>query len=139
MKKSFLLGLSIVFLSLLAPVDSAKANTAVEPGLYTAVDVDSETVIAKLVLRADGTLNFKVSAPDFEMPEPGCEGTYSVSGVQFNSHLTCPISILPEVGVQIDITNVNSQSIRSADGVVVPVVIDAFGTDATMFRLKIVE
>lgn len=72
------------------------------------------------------------------MPEPGCDGTYAVSGESFTSSLTCPVAILPEVSVQIDITTVNAQPIRSTDGALVPVVIDALGTDATLFRLKLV-
>ncbi len=125
-----------LFLSLNA---FASGNKTIEPGLYNAVDVDSGTITAQLVIRADGTLNFKVQTPDFEMPDPGCDGVYTVVGESFKSDLKCPIAILPEVSVNIDVTNVNPQSIRSATGAVVPVVIDALGADATIFRLKIVE
>ena len=139
MKKILILCLSLSFVSLSTFSAPAQQNKTIEPGLYTAVDAESGTVNAQLIIRADGTLNFKVATSDFEMPEPGCEGTYAVSGESFTSQLTCPIAILPEVSVQIDITNVNPQSIRSATGALVPVVIDALGSDATMFSLKLVE
>ncbi len=139
MKKLLTLCLCLSFSSLLTIAAPTQPNKIVEPGLYSAVDVDSGTVSAKLVIRADGTLNFKVTTPDFEMPEPGCEGTYSITGDLFMSQLTCLIAILSEVGVQIDITTVNSKSVRNAEGALVPVVIDVLGSDATLFRLKIVE
>lgn len=138
MKKMLLvcLGLSLASLSsMAAPV----LNKTIEPGLYTAVDVDSGTVVAQLVMRSNGTLNFKVKTPDFQMPEPGCEGVYTVVSDTFASNLKCPISTLPEVSVKINIANVTPQALRSQVGALVPVVIDALGTDPTMFRLKIVE
>jgi hypothetical protein len=133
MKNLLLVGLLLSFTAM-----SSLAKT-IEPGLYNAVDVDSGTITAQLVIDANGTLNFKVQTPDFQMPDPGCDGVYTVVGESFKSDLKCPISILPEVSVNIDVTSVNPQSVRSADGALVPVVIDALGTDATMFRLKIVE
>jgi hypothetical protein len=117
----------------------ATGNKTVEPGLYNAVDVDSGTITAQLVIHPSGTLNFKVQTPDFAMPEPGCDGVYTVIGEAFASDLKCPISILPEVSVKIDITTVNPQSIRSVKGALVPVIIDSISPDATMFYLKIVE
>lgn len=135
MKKLLLVGLCLSFGSAFA----APSSKSVEAGLYNAIDVETGTINAQLVINPNGTLNFKVNTPDFEMPEPGCDGTYAVSGNSFTSNLTCPIAILPEVSVNIDITTVTPQTVRSAEGALVPVVIDALGTDATMFRLKIVE
>ena len=135
MKKLLLVCLSLSLSSAFA----APSVKAVEAGLYNAIDVETGTIKAQLVINPNGTLNFKVNTPDFEMPDPGCDGTYSVNGNSFTSNLTCPIAILPEVSVNIDITAVTPQSVRSAEGALVPVVIDALGTDATMFRLKIVE
>ncbi len=123
----------------LSSVFAAPTVKTVEIGLYNAIDVDTGTIKAQLVINSNGTLNFKVNTPDFEMPDPGCDGTYAVKGNSFTSNLTCPIAVLPEVSVNIDITAVTPQSVRSAEGALVPVVIDALGTDATMFRLKIVE
>jgi hypothetical protein len=134
MKNLFLVGLCLSFGSAFA----APSNKTIEAGLYNAVDVETGTINAQLVIHPNGTLNFKVNSPDFEMPEPGCDGTYAVSGNSFTSNLTCPIAILPEVSVNIDITAVTPQTVRSAEGALVPVVIDALGTDATIFRLKIV-
>lgn len=135
MKKLLLVCLSLTLSSAFA----APSVKSVEAGLYNAIDVETGTIKAQLVINPNGTLNFKVNTPDFEMPDPGCDGTYAVNGNSFTSNLTCPIAILPEVSVNIDITEVTPQSVRSAEGALVPVVIDALGTDATMFRLKIVE
>ena len=135
MKKLLLVCLSLSFGSAFA----VPSNKSVEAGLYNAIDVETGTISAQLTIKANGTLNFKVNTPDFEMPEPGCDGTYAVSGNSFTSNLTCPIAILPEVSVNIDITAVTPQSVRTAEGALVPVVIDALGSDATLFRLKIVE
>lgn len=126
----------LLFVCLSLSLSVFAANKNVEIGLYNAVDVESGTVNAKLLIRADGTLNFKVQTPDFQMPDPGCEGTYAILDEAFSSNLTCPLDIMPAVSVKIDITTVNPQSVRSADGALVPVVIDALGTEPTMFRLK---
>lgn len=108
----------------------------VEMGKYRAVDKDSKTIVASFELRTNGTVNFSVKTPDFEMPKPGCEGTYSVKGNTFHSDLKCPTQMLPEASVNIDISNVTPQGLRSESGVEVPVVIDALGTDPTTFILK---
>lgn len=142
MKKILLACLSLSLMSFAAnaaPVAKPIKTKIVEPGSYTGVDVETGDIHAQLVIRADKTLNFKVQTPDFEMPEPGCEGTYDVQGNNFTSQLTCPLSILPEVSVNIDISNITPESVRSAEGALVPVVIDALGTDPMMVRLKIVE
>lgn len=108
----------------------------VETGLYNAVDVDSGEINASLLLRDDKTVNFKVTTPDFEMPEPGCEGTWVVNGNTIVSDLECPLIFLPQVHVEIDITTVTPESIRSEEGALVPVSIDALGGEPSMFRLK---
>lgn len=108
----------------------------VELGAYTAIDVETSTVVSTILLRADKTVNYTVSTPDFAMPEPGCEGTYTVIENKLTAELACPLSFLPNVRVEIDITEVNPESVRSESGVVVPVIIDAFGTEPTPFILK---
>ncbi len=128
-----------LFLSLVGMIANSAPAQGIESGLYNAVDVDSGTVNAKLLIRTNGTLKFSVNTPDFEMPEPGCEGTYIVTGHTFASNLKCPIAMMSEVSVKIDITTVTAQSLRSSEGALVPVVIDAFGADPMMFRLKIIE
>ena len=108
----------------------------IELGSYTAVDVETGAIASTILLRADKTVNFKVTTPDFTMPEPGCEGVYTVTENKLAAELTCPISFLPNVRVEIDITDVTPESVRSESGVVVPVIIDAFGTDAVPFVLR---
>ena len=108
----------------------------VEIGAYSAVDVETGTVISTILLRADKTVNYTVSTPDFTMPEPGCEGTYTVVENKLTAELACPLSFLPSVRVEIDITDVTPESVRSESGVVVPVTIDVFGEEPTPFVLK---
>lgn len=114
----------------------ATSTPEVEVGRYTALDDDSKTVQAKLEIRVDGTLNFKVKTPDFTMPEPGCEGKFEVKGNLLSSHLTCPTELLPEADVKIDIGKVNAVSLRSDAGAAVNVVIDALGEDPIKFHIK---
>jgi len=119
--------------------NQVKPSKVLEMGLYSAVDVNTGTIHAKLTFQADGTVNFKVQTPDFQMPEPGCDGTYEVVDNKLSATLKCPVETLPEVSVNIDITYVTAQALRSQVGALVAVVIDAFGEEPTMFRLKIIE
>jgi len=127
-----------LILSLIAlfSISTANANKEVELGTYTAVDVETGEINSTLVLRADKTVNFKVATPDFEMPEPGCEGTWEVQGNIIISDMECPLIFLPQVHVEIDITTVTPESVRSEEGALVPVAIDALGGEPAMFRLK---
>ncbi len=129
--KSLLLGLV-----LLASIQVWSAPKEIEMGHYTAVDVETGEVTATLEVRPNKTLNFNVSAPDFSMPEQGCEGTYEVVENNFIADLECPILFFSQVHVEIDITTVNPQSIRSQEGALVPVIIDLLGDEPTMFILK---
>lgn len=131
--------MKIFLASLLLSTVAFAAPKVVEPGTYSAVDVETKTIIASLEIRADHTLNFKVAAPDFTMPEPGCEGKWSVEENTFASDLTCPLDFLSQVSVQIDITNITPETVRSPAGVNVEVVIDALGSDAFLFNLKKVK
>ena len=109
---------------------------AVEPGIYSAVDVDTKQITATLKVRADNTANLKMTAPDFKMPEPGCEGAYIIQNNLLLADMKCPVEGLEKVKVKIDITNVNPQSVRAANGVVVDVNIDALGNESYKFVLK---
>lgn len=127
--KSLLLSLVLVL--------STQVNASqVELGKYKAIDVDTKTVQASLELRANGTVNFKVKTPDFTMPEPGCEGKYTVKGNEFAAQMKCPTELLPQANVKIDITNVTPESVRTEKGAEVNVLIDALGDDAVKFLLK---
>lgn len=125
-----------LLLSLVMAVTFQAQAGSVELGKYSAIDAETKSIRANLNLRANGTVNFKVKTPDFTMPEPGCEGKYTVKGNQFNADMKCPTDLLPEASVQIDITNVNPQSVRTEKGAEVNVVIDALGSDPVKFLLK---
>ena len=129
------LALALVFVSSF----SFAADHVIEFGTYKAIDADSGTIDSTLVVRADGTVNFKVKTPDFEMPEPGCEGTYTVKGEIFSADMKCPFDGLEQINVNIDITNVTPENIRSEKGAEVNVVIDALGSDPYKFYLRKTE
>ncbi len=129
--KSIFLTLSLI-LTAAVQVNAAQ----VEMGKYRAIDVDTRSVDATFILRADGTVNFNVTTPDFTMPAPGCDGKYTVVGNEFSADMTCPTDLLPEVSVRIDISNVNADSIRTEEGAEVAVIIDALGDEPVMFLLK---
>ena len=131
--KSLVLAISL-FSSL-----SFAADHVIEQGLYSAVDVDTQSIVSSLEIGANNSVTFKVTTPDFTMPEPGCKGTYAVAGDILTADMKCPLDFLSEVQVVIDITNVTPESVRSPNGVVVQVVIDALGSDAYPFILKKVE
>ena len=108
----------------------------IEPGIYSAIDVDTKQITATLKVRPDHTANLKMNAPDFVMPEPGCEGTYTAENNLLLANMKCPIDGLENVKVKIDITHVTPQSVRAANGVIVDVTIDALGNEAYKFVLK---
>ncbi|MEQ1723331.1 MAG: hypothetical protein ABL930_09145, partial [Pseudobdellovibrio sp.] len=110
-------------LSLLLVV-SAQAMAAVELGKYRAVDADTKSITADLLLRADGTSSITISTPDLPKPIP-CEGKYKVEAKMLSADVKCKSDILAEASVKIDITNVTPEGLRSAAGVNVNVTIDA--------------
>lgn len=118
---------------------SSISFAAIEPGIYSAVDVDTKQITATLKVRPDNTANLKMTAPDFVMPEPGCEGTYTAENKLLLANMKCPVDGLENVKVKIDITNVNPQSIRAPNGVTVDVTIDALGNESYKFILKKLE
>lgn len=125
---------SILVSLLLVASGSAFAGN-VELGKYKAVDADSGTIQANFELKAGGDVDFSVSTP--ELPKPiGCKGKYNVTGNKFSADMKCQSDLLSEVKVNIDVTTVNADSLRSARGAEVNVVIDALGDEATKFLLK---
>lgn len=141
MMKSILMGL-VLTISTAVFADAknaAAANKQIEFGQYEAIDEESGTIKASLDIRPDNTTVFTVSTPDFQMPAPGCNGTYFIQGAILKASVKCPTAMLPWAEVEIDLTNVDSKSIRSKDGARVAVVISALGNEANMFRLKIVN
>lgn len=124
-----------LLLSLLLVVSTQVNAATAELGKYRAVDADTKTTVATFELKADGTVVFEVKSPDIT-PAIQCSGKYTVKGNIFSSDLNCKSQILPKASVQINISNVNAQSIRSANGAEVDVIIDALGTDPVKFLLK---
>lgn len=129
-----LLAIALIFVSSLS-----YAEIVVETGTYKAVDVETGAIDSTLMVREDKTVNFKVKTPDFEMPEPGCEGTYIVNGGMLIGDMTCPLEGLEKIQVKIDVSNVTPENIRSPEGVIVDVMIDAIGTDAFKFKLTKIQ
>ena len=107
----------VLIISLLISSFAFAAGKAVEAGTYSAIDVETKKINATLIIRADNTMNFMVVSPDFTMPAPGCEGAYKTEENNFVADLKCPIDFLKEVQVQIDITKVTPENVRSEAGV----------------------
>ncbi len=131
--------MKLLLASILLSSFAYAAPMAVDPGTYTAIDTETKTIIATLEVRENKTLNFKVKTPDFTMPEPGCEGPWTVEENNFISDLKCPLDFLSQVHVSIDITKATPTAVRAPEGVNVQVVIDAVGPDAFEFNLKKVK
>ncbi|MBY0553723.1 hypothetical protein K2P97_04285 [bacterium] len=121
-------------LSLLLAV-STQAMGAVELGKYRAIDKDTKSITADLNLKADGTATIVINSADLPKPVP-CEGKYKVEAKMLTADVKCKSEILAEAKVQIDITNVTPDSVRSPNGAEVDVIIDALGDDALKFLLK---
>ncbi len=115
---------------------SFASDHAVEYGTYRAVDIETGTIVAILDARPDMTAHFTVKTPDFEMPAPGCEGSYSITGDILQADMKCPMEGLEQIKVKIDIKNVTPASVRIEQGADVDVMIDALGADSFKFRLK---
>lgn len=124
--------LALLFVSSL----SFALNRVVEPGTYQAVDAETGTIKATLIANADLTAMFTVMTPDFEMPAPGCVGTYLVAGDFLKADVKCPKEGLEQIQVTIDIKNVTPESVRTEKGADVDVMIDALGTDPFKFFLR---
>ncbi|AGH96301.1 hypothetical protein [Pseudobdellovibrio exovorus] len=124
-----------ILVSLLLVASGSAFASNVELGKYKAVDADTGTIQASFELKAGGDVDFKVSTS--ELPQPiACKGKYSVAGNKFSADMKCQSDLLSEVKVNIDVTTVNAESLRSAKGAEVNVVIDALGDEATKFLLK---
>jgi hypothetical protein len=121
-------------LSLLV-IAGVQAN-AIELGKYAAVDAETKSIVANFELKAGGALTFSVKTTDGSVPQTNCTGTYSVAGNLFAASLVCQSQLLPKASVKIDISGINAQNLRSANGAPVAVTIDALGSDPTQFLLK---
>lgn len=127
------------FFSVLCLVVGVQASPKMEFGHYIGVDSESGVLEADLVLSSNYTLVLKLKSPDFEVPEPGCTGSYIELGNELLSQVSCPLDFLPTAALRLDIAKVNASTVRSADGAEVLVYVDALGQDPIPFKMKIVE
>lgn len=125
-------------LVILSLISSTAFAVKMVPGHYQGWDVDTQTVMADLVLNADQTLIFNLTTPDFTTPAPGCTGKYAEVGNDVTSDVTCPMDFLPTANVRMDVTSVTEAGLLSANGVAVPVYVDALGTDPIIFNMKLI-
>ncbi len=122
-----------LLLTLISAVTINVHAATVELGKYRAIDAATRSTVASFELKANGTVNFHVRSPEFEVT---CSGKYAVRGNEFSTNLECASFLLPEARVKIDISNVTAQSIRSEKGAEVNVIIDALGDEAVKYLLK---
>jgi hypothetical protein len=125
-------------LVILSFISSTAFAVKMAPGHYQGWDVDTQTVMADLVLNADQTLVFNLTTPDFATPAPGCTGSYTEVGNEVTSDVVCPMDFLPTASVRMDVTAVTEAGLHSDDGVAVPVYVDALGTDPIVFKMKLI-
>lgn len=125
-------------LVILSLISSSAFAVKMAPGHYQGWDVETQSVMADLVLKADQSLIFNLTTPDFETPAPGCTGIYTEIGNDITSDVTCPMDFLPTATVRMDISKVTDVGLLSDDGVEVPVYVDALGTDPIVFKMKLI-
>lgn len=125
-------------LVVLSLISSTSFAVKMAPGHYQGWDIDTQTVMADLVLNTDQSLVFNLTTPEFTTPAPGCTGNYVEVGNDVTSDVTCPMDFLPTAAVRMDVTNVTQEGLLSAEGVAVPVYVDALGTDAITFKMKLI-
>ena len=122
-----------LLLTILSAVTINVSAATVELGKYRAVDAATRSTVASFELLANGTVNFHVRSPEFQVT---CRGRYTVRGNEFATNLECDSFLLSEASVKIDISNVTAQSIRSVNGAEVNVIIDALGDEPVKYLLK---
>lgn len=125
-------------LVILSFISSSAFAIKMAPGHYQGWDVDTQTVMADLVLNADQTLIFNLTTSDFATPAPGCTGMYVEVANDVTSDVVCPMDFLPTATVRMDVTAVTEAGLLSADGVAVPVYVDALGSDPIIFKMKLI-
>ena len=122
-----------LLLTILSAVTINVQAATVELGKYRAVDAATRSTVASFELKANGTVNFQVRSPEFEVT---CSGKYAVRGNEFSTNLACDSFLLPEASVKIDISTVSAESVRSVKGAEVNVIIDALGDEPVKYHLK---
>ena len=122
-----------LLLTILSAITINVQAATVELGKYRAVDAATRSTVASFELKANGTVNFHVRSPEFEVT---CSGKFAVRGNEFSTNLQCDSFLVSEASVKIDISTVNAQSIRSVSGAEVNVIIDALGDEPVKYHLK---
>ena len=129
----------ILFAILFSSLAALAANKEVEPGYYEAVDADKGEINVQMQVNADGSAAVSIVNKSPFKPNINCEGTWSVTENMFFSALDCDHFLVPYIEVNIDITNVTPQNLRSEQGAPVNVQLDIMGPDPRSFILKKVE
>lgn len=129
----------ILFAILFSSLTAFAANKEVEPGFYEAVDADKGDINVQMQVNEDHSAAVSIVNKSPFKPDINCEGQWTVQESMFQSALDCDHFLVPYIEVNIDITNVNPESVRSEQGAQVLVQLDIMGPDPRLFILKKVE
>ena len=129
----------ILFAILFSSLTAFAANKEVEPGFYEAVDADKGDINVQMQVNEDHTAAVSIVNKSPFKPNINCEGTWSVNENMFFAALDCDHFLVPYIEVNIDITNVTPESIRTERGAEVNVQLDIMGPDPRLFMLRKVE
>ena len=129
----------ILFAILFSSLTAFAQNKEVEPGFYEAIDADKGDINVQMQVNADQTAFVSIVNKSPFKPDIDCEGTWSVDGNMFLGALDCDHFLVPYIEVNIDITNVTPESVRSENGAAVTVQLDIMGPEPRLFILRKVE
>lgn len=115
------------------------ANMEVEPGFYEAIDADKGDINVQMQVNEDQSATVSIVNKSPFKPDIDCEGTWSVTENMFFSALDCDHFLVPYIEVNIDITNVTPETVRSENGAQVLVQLDILGPEPRLFVLKKIE
>jgi hypothetical protein len=126
---------SLVLSLLLVGAVQAGAAT-VELGKYKAKgnQPDVEGITASILLKANKDITFNINSPDVGLVT--CSGQYEVSANLLVTDVECDSMFVSSAHVEINITNVTPESVRSVKGAEVLVLIDALSDVPAKFLLK---
>jgi hypothetical protein len=106
----------------------------VELGQYIAKDKKTQKEkIAEFTLKADGTADMKIKASGMTTK---CNGKYTVKDDMFHADVKCKSILLPETSVDINVSNLTPEGLRTAPGVLVTVMLDVFDAPEEFYLMK---
>ncbi len=106
----------------------------VELGQYIAKDKKTQKdKIAEFTLKADGTADMVIKASGITTK---CNGKYTVKDDKFHADVKCKSILLPETSVDINVANLTPEGLRTAPGIVVPVMLDVFDAPEDFYLMK---